>query len=103
MNDMREAQAGRSDAPDRASNFFENTEQGYQNATDRLGDFANRIDNLSDRAAGHQPTTESEGKAQLAEQPASYFDRCNMAEKHQALMMNRLNDSLTRLENLGLF
>ncbi len=93
----------RSDAPDRASNFFENTEQGYQNSTDRLSDFASRLDNLSDRASGNVPSSDSENKAQLSEQPSSYFDRCNTAEKQMAVMMNRVNDALSRLENLGLF
>lgn len=94
--------SARSDAPDRASNFFEKTEQSYQNITERLLDYSQRVDELSNRAAGHQPE-ESTDKAQLAEQPSSYFDRCGVAEKHQAAMMNRLNEAILRLESLGLF
>lgn len=99
---MNEAAATRADAQDRKVNFFESTEQGYQNITERLLDYIHRVDELSNRAAGHQPE-ESTDKAQLAEQPSSYFDRCGVAEKHQAAMMNRLNESILRLESLGLF
>ena len=96
------AMAIRSDAPDRAPNFFESTETAYNNASDRINTFANRIDNLSDRASGHQGEAVKDG-SNLSEKPSSYFDRCNLAEKQMLVSLNQLEDSINRIENLGLF
>lgn len=92
-----------SSQPDRPSNFFESTEGAYQRTTDRLAGFANRIDSMSDRTEGHQPETSNENKAALAEQPSSYYDRCNVAEKQMSIMLQRVDEAIARLENIGLF
>jgi hypothetical protein len=89
--------------PDRATNFFERTEQTYQHAADRVSSFANRLDNMSDKAGGHQPPQEGDAKASLAEKPSSFFDRCNLADRNLGASLDNLEASLCRLEGLGLF
>lgn len=99
---MNEGMAASSTQPDRPANFFESTETAYNNATDRLNTFANRIDNLSDRVGGHQGEAVKDG-SNLSEKPSSFFDRCNLAEKQMLVSLNQLEDSVSRLENIGLF
>lgn len=91
----------RSDAPDRPQNFFEQTEQAYDNANDRCMSFANRIHNLSDQISGSVPQ-ESNVKGVDAERASNAFDRCNMAQKKMHVTFDALDNAISRLEQIGL-
>jgi hypothetical protein len=103
MSNGTGAGLARSDAPDRQANFFESTEGTYQQTTDRLSGFSNRIDSMCNRMGGDNPPRDTDKVAGLsAEKPSALFDRCNIAEKQLAVMLNVLDDSISRLENIGL-
>ena len=86
------------------SNFFENTEKAFLIQTDKLSNWTQRLENISNATAGHQPEEAVEaGKATLEEQPSSWFDRVNKAERNMNHMVDVCENALTRLENLGLF
>jgi hypothetical protein len=103
MSNGTGAGLARSDGPDRAPNFFESTEGSYQHTTDRLSGYANRIDSICDRMGGHQPPRDNTNVAKMeSDRPEAMFDRCNLAEKQMQVMMNTLDEAITRLENSGL-
>lgn len=99
---MNEGMAASSTQPDRPANFFENTETVYQMTTGNLMAFCNRLDELSDRMTGSAETPVDNVKSIERTAPSTYFDRCNVAEGDMKAMMGRLENSIQRLEGLGL-
>jgi hypothetical protein len=90
-----------SDAPERASSFFDKTENNYRNVETRAFEARDRIDRLCDSLNGGQPREAALNKGEQDRHPAA-FDRCNAAEANMYAAMNALEESIVRLEQIGL-
>jgi len=88
--------------PERPTTFFDKTEQNYRNMEQRARECQSRLDNLADQMNGGVPR-EALGKAtnEQDRHPAA-FDRCNAAESKMYDAMNQLEESILRMENIGL-
>lgn len=88
------------DTAERPSSFFDKTESNYRNMERRANEARERIDCVCDSISGGQPR-EAMNKGDAERHPAA-FDRCNNAESIMYTAMNMLEESITRLETLGL-
>ncbi len=93
-------QAG-SDAAERPASFFDKTENNYRNMEQRGRECRERIDNFCDAIGGGQPR-EAISKGLDTDRASAAFDRCNAAETAMYGSMSSLEDTITRLETLGL-
>ena len=91
-----------SSAPVREASFFDKTESNYANIETRARECIERIDRVCDSINGGQPR-EALAKAGLENDrhPAA-FDRCNQAETRMYGAIAQLEETILRLENLGL-
>jgi vacuolar-type H+-ATPase subunit H len=90
-------------ASSRADSFFDKTESNYRNVNQRSFEARERIDKICDAIAGGQPREANAlVKADGQDRHPAAFDRCNAAEQDMYSGLNMLEESIQRLENLGL-
>ena len=89
-------------APSQEGTFFDKTENNYRNMETRARELISRIDNLCDNIGGGQPREAIAKSGNDQERHPAAFDRCNHAESNMYGSMNMLEESVLRLESLGL-